>query len=66
MLHPVSFMCLSRHTNNSSKLLRKKVTHELKVRWIFPYISINHNTLNYEDIEANLEFYIEFFIILKC
>ena len=40
MLHPVSFMCIARHTNNSSKLLRKKVTHELKVQWICPYITV--------------------------
>ena len=31
-------MCLALHTNNSSELLLKKVTHEFNVRWIGPDI----------------------------
>ena len=37
-------MCLARHANSGSKLLlEKKITHLLKVLWIYPCISTNAN-----------------------
>ena len=36
--YPVPYMCLARHLNSSSKLLKKIVTQKLKVSWTCSYV----------------------------